>query len=116
MGLMLWPVRTLNMGSVESGRGTSRLPAMERSSRESPAMELWWTSWMLRENAGTAGGPPRTAPFEWGSFRHSRGFGLQPRNRGVHPEIGVCTPKSWSAPHHWGLPTLQRGLNAVIGV
>lgn len=40
MGLMRWPVRTLNMGRVDRGRGTSRLPAMRRSSRVSPWMEL----------------------------------------------------------------------------
>lgn len=48
MGLMRCPVRTLNMGRVERGRGTSRLAAMCLSSIVSPWMVVWWKSWMLR--------------------------------------------------------------------
>lgn len=57
MGLVRCPVRTLNMGRVESGRGTSRLRAMLLSSSVSPWMVVWCTSWMLPEGGkGVRGG------------------------------------------------------------
>ena len=56
MGLMRCPVRTLNMGRVESGRGTSRLRAILLSSAVSPWMVVWCTSWMLQGGKGGKGG------------------------------------------------------------
>lgn len=42
------PVRLLNMGSVDSGGGTPRLPAMFLSSSVFPWMVWWWYSWILQ--------------------------------------------------------------------
>lgn len=43
-----WPVRLLNIGSVDSGGGTPRLPAMLLSSSALPRMVWWWYSWILQ--------------------------------------------------------------------
>lgn len=42
------PVRLLNMGSVDRGGGTPRLPAMFLSSSVFPRMVWWWYSWILQ--------------------------------------------------------------------
>lgn len=42
------PVRLLNMGSVDSGGGALRLPAMFLSSSVFPWMVWWWYSWILQ--------------------------------------------------------------------
>ena len=56
-------MRTLNIGRVESGLGTSRLDAICRSSSVFPRMVQWWTIWMLGAQEGdtyTEGGGGQT--------------------------------------------------------
>ncbi len=43
------PVRLLNMGSVDRGGGTPRIPAMFLSSSVFPWMVWWWNSWILQQ-------------------------------------------------------------------
>lgn len=60
-----WPLRLLNMGSVDRGGAAGpRLPAMVRSSSPLPWMVWWWYSWILSDNtAGRHGGQSKVTDF-----------------------------------------------------
>lgn len=70
-----WPVRTLNMGWVERGLGTSRLAAICRSSSVFSRMVKWWNIWMLGAQD-----------------RQSRQPGSQPPDFGVQPDTASEPP------------------------
>lgn len=59
-----WPLRLLNMGSVDRGGAAGpRLPAMVRSSSPLPWMVWWWYSWILERQhsrGGAVGVSPRS--------------------------------------------------------